>query len=217
MRSSTLSTTGSEISRSLMRIQVRRDLVGNSLLRKFYDRGDLPVCVDHAPGEAKIRWKVEVEKLDYHYYLPVFFDGMRELTQPYAMFARKGIQDMVTAAPSRVVAVLPQLIVPIKNALNTRHPDIIECTLKMIQQLVLCDARVGESLVPYYRQLLPVFNLLRARTKNLGDGIDYGQRKSGDIGALITETLDVLETHGGPDAFINIKYMIPTYESSCVS
>lgn len=187
------------------------------MLRKFYDRGDLPVCVDHAPGEAKIRWKVEVEKLDYHYYLPVFFDGMRELAQPYSMFARKGIQDMVAAAPSRVVAVLPQLIVPIKNALNTRHPDIIECALKMIQQLVLCDARVGESLVPYYRQLLPVFNLLRARTKNLGDGIDYGQRKAGDIGTLITETLDVLESHGGPDAFINIKYMIPTYESACVS
>jgi hypothetical protein len=187
------------------------------LLRKFYDRGDLPVSVDHAPGEVKIRWKVEVEKLDYHYYLPVFFDGMRELAQPYAMFARKGIQDMVTAAPSRVVAVLPQLIVPIKNALNTRHPDIIECALKMIQQLVLSDARVGESLVPYYRQLLPVFNLLRARNKNLGDGIDYGQRKQRDIGALITETLDVLESNGGPDAFINIKYMIPTYESSCVS
>jgi hypothetical protein len=27
--------------------------------------------------------------------------------------------------------------------------------------------------------------------------------------------LQLLETHGGEDAFINIKYMIPTYES-CV-
>ena len=29
------------------------------------------------------------------------------------------------------------------------------------------------------------------------------------------ETLELLEMHGGEDAFINIKYMIPTYES-CV-
>lgn len=27
------------------------------------------------------------------------------------------------------------------------------------------------------------------------------------------ETLEVLEKHGGEDAYINIKYMIPTYES----
>ena len=31
---------------------------------------------------------------------------------------------------------------------------------------------------------------------------------------LIMETLELLEKYGGEDAFINIKYMIPTYESS---
>ena len=34
-------------------------------------------------------------------------------------------------------------------------------------------------------------------------------------GELVLETLQVLEMRGGEDAFINIKYMIPTYES-CV-
>ena len=33
--------------------------------------------------------------------------------------------------------------------------------------------------------------------------------------SLPQETLELLEMHGGEDAFINIKYMIPTYES-CV-
>lgn len=51
--------------------------------------------------------------------------------------------------------------------------------------------------------------------ENLGDQIDYGQRKAENVGDLINETLEILESHGGPDAFINIKYMIPTYES-CV-
>ena len=39
----------------------------------------------------------------------------------------------------------------------------------------------GESLVPYYRQLLPIFNLLKAKNKNSGDVIDYAQRYYGSI------------------------------------
>ena len=50
-------------------------------------------------------------------------------------------------------------------------------------------------------------------TVNTGDGIDYHQRFQENIGDLIQETLEILEKRGGPDAFINIKYMIPTYES----
>ncbi len=48
-----------------------------------------------------------------------------------------------------------------------------------------------------------------------GDGIDYHQQKRENIGELILETLELFEKHGGDDAFVNIKYMIPTYES-CV-
>jgi len=48
---------------------------------------------------------------------------------------------------------------------------------------------------------------------NSGDGIDYSQRKRENLGDLIQETLEVFERHGGDDAYINIKYMIPSYES----
>ena len=48
---------------------------------------------------------------------------------------------------------------------------------------------------------------------NSGDGIDYSQQKRQNIGDLIQETLEKFERHGGEDAFINIKYMVPTYES----
>ena len=50
-------------------------------------------------------------------------------------------------------------------------------------------------------------------TVNCGDGIDYSQQKRENIGDLIQETLEALEFRGGEDAFINIKYMVPTYES----
>jgi len=74
---------------------------------------------------------------------------------------------------------------------------------------------VAEALVPYYRQLLPVMNLLKHRNTNLGDQIDYSQRKGENVGDLINETLNIMEKNGGEDAFINIKYIVPTYES-CV-
>lgn len=100
-----------------------------------------------------------------------------------------------------------------KDALNTRNPKVICVTLKILQQLVLSADMIGEALVPYYRQILPIFNLFKNFNSNLGDGIDYSQQKRENIGDLINETLEVFERHGGEDAFINIKYMIPTYES----
>jgi hypothetical protein len=63
-------------------------------------------------------------------------------------------------------------------------------------------------------QLLPILNLYKARNKNLGDAIDYAQREATCLGELIAAALALLERTGGPDAFINIKYMVPTYESA---
>ncbi|TNN44744.1 Parkin coregulated gene protein [Liparis tanakae] len=51
---------------------------------------------------------------------------------------------------------------------------------------------------------------------NTGDGIDYSQQKRENIGDLIQETLEMFERFGGEDSFINIKYMVPTYQS-CIN
>lgn len=182
--------------------------------RRFYDRGDLPIAVAHK-NNLEIDWKVEIEKLDYHHYLPIFFDGLREKEDPYRFLATKGCYDLLSKGGTKILPTIPQLIIPIKTALNTRDPEIIGSTLKVLQQLVVSGDLIGEALVPYYRQILPVFNLFKSRNKNQGDEIDYGQRKRENIGELIEETLQLFEIHGGEDAFINIKYMVPTYES-CV-
>jgi hypothetical protein len=52
---------------------------------------------------------------------------------------------------------------------------------------------------------------------NLGDNIDYAQKNNLNLGDLIDETLQVLERYGGEDAFINIKYLVPTYESTFIN
>ena len=102
-------------------------------------------------------------------------------------------------------------------ALNTRDHEVICTTLKVLQQLVVSGEMIGEALVPYYRQILPIFNLFKNMNLNIHDGIDYSQRKRQNIGDLVQETLELFELHGGEDAFINIKYMIPTYESCMIT
>lgn len=188
--------------------------IPTSEFRRFYDRGDLPIAIEHGP-QLKIYWKVEIQQLDYHHYLPIFFEGIREKQDPYRFLAVQGVFDMLEKGGAKVLPVIPQLIIPIKTALNTRDPEIVAITLKILQALVTCSDTIGEALVPYYRQILPVLNLFKIRNHNLGDKIDYSQRKGLNLGDLIQSTLEMFEVHGGEDAFINIKYMIPTYES-CV-
>lgn len=187
--------------------------------RRFYERHDLPISLRHGqkPG---VEWKVEPERLDYVYLLPIFFEGLLEKTEPYSILAYQGLQDMLNAArgkePSLICPAVPSLIIPLRKALNTRDSWTMCRAINMLQLMIRCDPGCGELLVPYYRQLLPIFSLYRGNNLNLGDKIEYSQRKRENLGDLIAETLELMERSGGEDAFINIKYMIPTYES-CMS
>lgn len=193
----------------------RRQPTTSTEFRRFYDRGDLPIQIFHGAAGGKISWKVDIEKLDFHHYLPIFFDGLREREDPYRFLAVQGVYDMLDKGGSKILPVVPQLIIPIKTALNSRCGEIVATVIKVLIALVLSGEMIGEALVPYYRQILPVFNIFKNKNKNIGDKIDYSQRKQLNLGELINEGLEIFEIHGGEDAFINIKYMVPTYES-CV-
>jgi len=129
--------------------------------RRFYNRGDFPIATIHGPAYNRIYWKIDVAQLDYHHYLPIFFEGIREKQDPYRFFAVQGVFDMLNKGGIKVLPVVPQLIIPIKSALNTRDSEIIAITLKILQALVACNESIGEALVPYFRQLLPVMNLFK--------------------------------------------------------
>ena len=115
-------------------------------------------------------------------------------------------------AAEKVASVVPQLIIPIKEALSTRNESVLIRCCHVIASIARLGSGCGPALVPYFRQLLPVVNIFAGRSVNLGDAMDFAQRK-GHIGELIQDTLQTLERYGGPDAYINIKYMVPTYES----
>jgi len=191
----------------------QRRPVAHTQFRTFYDRGDLPISVMHGAGGGKIVWKVDIQNLDYGHYLPVFFDGLREKEDPYRFLAVTGTYDLLANGGPKILPVIPQLIIPAKTALNTRDPEMMCTMLKVLQKLVLSGDMIGEALVPYYRQILPTFNIFKTKNLNIGHDIDYSQRKRLNLGGLIDETLEIFETHGGEDAYINIKYMIPVYES----
>ncbi|XP_058795291.1 parkin coregulated gene protein-like isoform X2 [Phymastichus coffea] len=187
-----------------------------STFRRYYERGMFPIALEaDASGGQKISWKVDLDKLDYQFYLPLFFDGLTEAKVPYSFIVEQAILEMldVSGAGVQVLPCLPQLVMPIKRALDTKIPEVICRTLRILQRLVRCGNCIGEALVPYFRQILPVFSLLKDRNVNYGEGIDYSQQRGENVADLIQETLEVLEQYGGEDAFINIKYMVPTYES----
>ncbi|CAD8056914.1 unnamed protein product [Paramecium primaurelia] len=188
-------------------------MIEQTLFKKYYDRGDLPIAVNFSGAVRKIVWKCEPECLDYHLYLPIFFEGLREVEDPYKFLAVNGCEELLQKGETKILSVLPQLIIPIKKALATKNHDIMCITLKKIQKLVKSGQMIGEALVPYYRQILPVMNMYKNKRLNIGDKIDYSQRKNENLSDLIQETLETLEKNGGEDAYINIKYMIPTYES----
>lgn len=198
----------------------RRANPPNTEFRRFYERGDLPINVDQNGSKPRLSWQVDVAQLDFHHYLPLFFDGLRETELPYSFLAEKGVEDMINNGSSKILAVIPQLIIPIKCALNTRDEKVMVRVIRILRQLVKCDGQenervglIGQALVPYYRQILPVFNIFKNKNTNIGDNIDYSQQKNNNIGDLINDTLELFELNGGEDAFINIKYLIPTYQS----
>ena len=93
----------------------KRELTEQTQFKKFYERGDLPIAVEHRAMGNKVLWKVPIEKLDYHHYLPIFFDGLREDKDPYKFLAREGVKDLIASGSSKILPVIPQLIIPIKS------------------------------------------------------------------------------------------------------
>ncbi len=71
-------------------------------------------AIEHGP-QLKIYWKVEIQQLDYHHYLPIFFEGIREKQDPYRFLAVQGVFDMLEKGGAKVLPVIPQLIIPIKS------------------------------------------------------------------------------------------------------
>ncbi len=156
-----------------------------SMLPNRYIRGELPCTIEHGTSGKYLSWACPLENLDYEYYLPLFFDGLQCKDAIISFIARQGIEDMLYASkghPERVKAVIHLLVRPMRNALSKFDCEVLLATLKALQQLITCNEGVGEALMPFGKQFLAPISYFLNKNKNIGDSIDYGQRKSDDIG-----------------------------------
>jgi hypothetical protein len=70
---------------------------------------------------------VEIQQLDYHHYLPIFFEGIREKQDPYRFLAVQGVFDMLEKGGAKVLPVIPQLIIPVKS----KSPFLISASVNL--------------------------------------------------------------------------------------
>jgi hypothetical protein len=134
----------------------------SSYFRRLFERGDLPIKVEHSSKGIRVAWYKTIDSLDLHHVLPVFVSGLREREEPFASLAYHGTLDLLSGGGDRVLTVVPQLIQPLREALNTRDKTVMRQTLLVLQRLSTCGAMVGEALVPFFRQLLPVLNVFKS-------------------------------------------------------
>ncbi|TYZ67858.1 hypothetical protein PybrP1_003289 [[Pythium] brassicae (nom. inval.)] len=185
-----------------------------SLFPRAYQRNELPIMLESRAGGNTLRWTQSVAELDFAKLFPLFVEGLTEKTHPCSFLAREGAFQLLEfgrAHPEKLVECLHRVVPAVRQALDTHESALMRDALAILQELTRAPG-VGPLLVPYYRQLLPVLNQFRNKRRNLGDGMDFQQHRARDVGEVILETLELLERTGGPDAFVNIKYMVPTYE-----
>lgn len=179
-----------------------------------FDRGNLPIHLDHTKSALSLLWTKPPDALDYGLFLPIFFDGLREKTEPYRFMAIRGAVELIEKGGSKCLPIIPQLILPMKGkspggsclegltvvflvCLNTRQPDIIVVICKLIQKMINLVPGAGEVFVPYYRHLLPVMGSFMLKKLNIGDPFDFHQRALCDVSAIICDTLELLQQSGG--------------------
>lgn len=181
--------------------------------QKYYARGDFPVSVNFSGANRALKWLVEPAAIDLGRYLPLFLLGLTETEEPFVFLGEQSSLQAIAANGEKLAEILPDLILPVKFALDSADPLIVVRGLKVLQAMLAANKKLAEALVPFYKNLLPAFNRNVHRNLHLGHHTEFSQQKRQNVSDLMIETLGLLETHGGPDAFANIKYMIPLYES----
>ena len=82
--------------------------------------------------------------MPFDVWLALFVAGIREKEHPYAMLAEIGSMNMLENGGKQILPVIPQLIIPLKNALNTRDPEIMTRVMHVLQKLLDADELIGQ-------------------------------------------------------------------------
>lgn len=135
--------------------------------------------------------------LDFNPLLVTCVEGFQEVEHPFVFLARTAFKDLMKSedAGEKAIAVLPQVIQPLRAALMSKDEDIFLTALEATR--ILSEAVEGEMNV-YLPKLTQQIHR-KLLTKQLR--------------AEVEETLATLERNGGKEALAIIRSKIPTYAS----
>jgi hypothetical protein len=217
------STTGSNTTRGAP-LKTKKKVVSttpDTEMRSCYERGDLPVTVLQTsthPSGGSLLWEVEPSLLDYETYLPMFFGGLVETEEPHALFARRGIVDMVQHGDDESIAeAVPRCIKPIRTALETEDQAICVTTIESVQALLRAGPLTAKAVLPGCKQILPCFRRLllaaegASSNEHRDNELDSIVRGTVNLSTIIEETLALLNRVGGQEAYDTIKSLVPLY------
>ena len=86
--------------------------------------------------------------VDFVKYLPAFFEGMREKTEPLKFLSRAGTNELLEyVSTDTLKAALPTLIPHIRAALETKDKDTVCETIKCMQKMITNNPGIGPELV----------------------------------------------------------------------
>ncbi|CAI5442055.1 unnamed protein product [Caenorhabditis angaria] len=205
-------------------IQSRSKSVDSSIsddsaqFRALFIRGDLHVRILHSggPGEKpnELQWAKDPTLMKSETIcalLAKFSSGISLLDHPYRFVAETGITDLLIALKNhqQLTSVLPQLVRGLRAGFYSFDNEKKKFCLRTLSRIASMDS-IGPQLVPFYRQLLPPLRNVR-QSRSRSDRVHYD--KGRQLEEMITSTLNDLERSGGANALINIKYLLPHYDS----
>ncbi|KAK3710766.1 hypothetical protein QZH41_016758, partial [Actinostola sp. cb2023] len=130
------------------------DKTPKSSFAAVYANGGVPCRLVHGSVKHKLSWDTSPENLAFDPILVTLAEGLRETKHPYTFVAREGFKQMldVEDASSRVMPLVPKLILPLRAALSSQDVEVFEATLRALVQL---SSVTGEVLIPHLKTLLP--------------------------------------------------------------
>lgn len=132
----------------------------NSPFFNAFTSGRIPCRLVHGSVRNRLAWNTSIDDLNYDPILILLAEGLRETAHPLPFISRQGFTELlgnVNARP-KVLAILPQLINPIKTALSSNNDEVFEAALNALTQL---STVVGNEFDKHLKTYLSIVSIAR--------------------------------------------------------
>ncbi|KAK0393063.1 hypothetical protein QR680_000037 [Steinernema hermaphroditum] len=183
--------------------------------KSYYENGMLPIRISYR-SKAETIWTgnpAEFTSEQLTKIIKMLVVGLPLTEPPYRMIAYNAFNYLLNMPvdPEILLDTMSDIVTALRKCLestdDSKKHEGIDLTMKLTKIPPCAFALVG-----YYRRLLPPLRKMR-----YGGFNGFLPPSNGNLDYSIDLLLKTLEETGGPHAFINIKYVLPTYQSQTKS